>query len=232
VAPDAINGAIAEARRRLGISDRDVSSSVEHFAAVVRPVCDDWGLTAERWLDGGAGMPTLAVSSADGISGVLKISQPGALDAAVRVMRAAAGRGYVRVLAWDACRGALLTERLGKDLWTAAPTLVEQAQVVVPLLRDAWRVPSSRRVRPSVLHLRRMIFATLEHDAMNALICRVERRPAGKAVTALTLGRNSENVEVSRTHKASGSGGSCWTWLRSTPGMTGRTRFGCTATRP
>ena len=81
-APDAIKQAIAEARRRLGISDRDVSSSVEHFAAVVRPVCADWGLTAERWLDGGAGMPTLAVSSVDSTSGVLKISQPGALDAA------------------------------------------------------------------------------------------------------------------------------------------------------
>lgn len=141
MAPDAIEQAIAEARRRLGISDRDVSSSVEHFAAVVRPVCADWGLTAECWLDGGVGMPTLAVSSLDGTSGVLKISQPGALDAAVRVMRAAAGRGYVRVLAWDARCGALLTERLGRELWMEAPTLVEQAQVVVPLLRDAWRVP-------------------------------------------------------------------------------------------
>ncbi len=118
-----------------------MSSSVEHFAAVVRPVCDDWGLTTERWLGGGAGMPTLAVSSADNIPGVLKISQPGVLDAAVRVMRAAAGHGYVRILAWDAPRGALLTERLGEELWTAAPTLVEQSQVVIPLLRDAWRVP-------------------------------------------------------------------------------------------
>jgi streptomycin 6-kinase len=138
---DPIDAAIVEARRRLAISDRDVTSSVEHFAAMVRPVCHDWGLTAERWLDGGAGTPTLAVSSSDGTRGVLKISQPGALDGAVRVMRAASGRGYVRVLAWDATRGALLTERLGEGLWSAAPTLVEQAKVVVPVLQDAWRVP-------------------------------------------------------------------------------------------
>jgi streptomycin 6-kinase len=141
VAADPIDEAIVEARRRLAISDRDVSSTVDHFVAAVRPVCRVWGLTAERWLDGGAGTPPLAVATADGTPAVLKISGPGSLDTAVRVMQAASGRGYVRVLAWDATRGALLTERLGEGLWEAAPTLAEQAQVVVPLLRDAWSVP-------------------------------------------------------------------------------------------
>jgi streptomycin 6-kinase len=141
VAPDAIDEAIVEARRRCAISNRDVSSSVEHFVSVVRPVCRDWGLTAERWLEGGAGTPTLAVSAPDGTPGVLKVSEPGALYGPVRVLGAAAGRGYVRVLSWDATRGALLTERLGEWLWSAAPTIAEQAKVIVPVLRDAWAVP-------------------------------------------------------------------------------------------
>ena len=138
--PDAIEDAIAEAKRRLAISDRNVSASVEHFVGSVRAVCHDWRLTAERWLDGGVGTPTLAVTREDGTAGVLKIAEPGSLDTSARVMGAAHGHGYARVLAWDASRGALLTERLGHALWAEAPTVARQAQLIVPLLRDAWRV--------------------------------------------------------------------------------------------
>ncbi|HET7659682.1 MAG TPA: aminoglycoside phosphotransferase family protein [Oryzihumus sp.] len=140
MSPDAIDDAIAEARRRLAISDRNVGASVEHFSRSLRAVCHDWRLTAERWLDGGAGTPTLAVTREDGTAGVLKIAEPGRLDTAACVMRAADGRGYARVLAWDASRGALLTERLGHALWAEASTVAQQAELIVPLLRDAWRV--------------------------------------------------------------------------------------------
>ena len=142
--PDVIDDAIAEAVRRQSRSDRDVSASVEHFTRTVRSVCDQWELTAECWLDGGAGTPTLAVTGSDGTSGVLKIAEPGALDAAARVMESADGCGYARVLAWDAGRGALLTERLGSALWVEAPTLGTQGPVIVSLLQDAWRVPLDR----------------------------------------------------------------------------------------
>ena len=138
---DAIGGAIAEAERRRTTADRDMSASVEHFVTSVRTVCHDWGLTVESWLDGGAGTPPVAVKRTDGTSAVLKIDQPGALDIAARVMDAAGGRGYARVLSWDAFRGALLIERLGQDLRTEAATLDRQGQILVPLLRDAWCVP-------------------------------------------------------------------------------------------
>jgi streptomycin 6-kinase len=141
VARDPIDDAIAQARRRLAISDRDVSAAVEHFASAVRPVCSAWGLVAEGWLAGGAGTPTLAVTTADGTAGVLKIAEPGTLDTAARVMAAADGRGYARVLAWDAGRGALLTERLGHTLWVEAPTMAQQSAVIAGLLAQAWRVP-------------------------------------------------------------------------------------------
>jgi streptomycin 6-kinase len=144
VSQDVIEDALAESRRRGSISDRDVSAEIDHFDAVVRSVCDDWGLTAEHWFDGGVGPPPLAVTSEDGTPAVLKICSPGAADAAVRVMSAAEGDGYVRVLSWDAVRGALLTERLGRDLWSVESSLGAQARVVLPLLRDAWQVPLSR----------------------------------------------------------------------------------------
>jgi streptomycin 6-kinase len=104
-------------------------------------VCAHWDLTVERWFDGGAGTPTLAVARSDGTAGVLKVAQPGRLDVAARVMESAGGRGYARVLAWDAELGALLTERLGNDLWAEASTLDKQGPIVVDVLRDAWRVP-------------------------------------------------------------------------------------------
>jgi streptomycin 6-kinase len=140
---DPIDHAVTEAERRRSISDRDLSASVQHFGAVVRSACQEWGLTVERWLEGGAGTPPLAVRRADGSAAVLKIAEPGALDAAVRVLRAGGGHGYVRVLAWEADSGALLLERLGHDLRNESSTLGGQGQVLVPLLREAWRVPLS-----------------------------------------------------------------------------------------
>jgi streptomycin 6-kinase len=136
-----IDRAVAEAERRRSISDRDLSASVQHFSAALPSVCQEWGLTVERWLEGGAGMPPLAVRRDDGSAAVLKIAEPGALDAAVRVLRAAGGHGYARVLAWESERGALLLERLGHDLWTESSTLRGQGEILVPLLQDAWRVP-------------------------------------------------------------------------------------------
>lgn len=141
VAQDQIDDAVAEAERRRSISDRDLSASVQHFSAVVRSVCHEWALTVEGWLQGGANIPPLAVRLADGSAAVLKIAEPGDLDVAVRVLRAGDGHGYARVLGWEAGLGALLLERLGGDLWTEASTLNSQGQVLVPLLREAWRVP-------------------------------------------------------------------------------------------
>ena len=141
VAEDPIDDAITEAERRRDISDRDVTASVEHFRRVVRPVCQAWSLVVDGWLGGGSGIPPLTVRRAGGGAAVLKIAEPGSLDGQARVMTAAAGHAYARVLLWDADRGALLLERLGHDLWTEEPGLAGQARVLVPLLQDAWRVP-------------------------------------------------------------------------------------------
>ncbi|WP_406830685.1 aminoglycoside phosphotransferase family protein [Pedococcus sp. KACC 23699] len=136
-----IAGALAEARRRQQLSERDLTPAVTHFAATVGWVCDAWELSPRGWFDGGAAMPTLDVVRADGMPGVLKIALPGELDDAARVMIAAEGRGYARVMAWDDRAGALVSERLGTDLWTEQTGVVPQGTVVAPLLRDAWAVP-------------------------------------------------------------------------------------------
>ena len=106
VTQDQIDDAVAEAERPRSVSDRDLSASVQHFGAAVRAVCQEWGLTVERWLPGGAGTPPLVVRRADGSAAVLKFAEPGAMDRAVGVMRADDGLAYAEVLAWKADRGA------------------------------------------------------------------------------------------------------------------------------
>lgn len=139
--PDPVGEAMVEAHRRAAISDLDVSGPLTHFVATARSLCADWGLTATGWFSEGAGMPTLAVTQANGDGGVLKLAPAGALDVQARVMTAAHGRGYAVVLAWDAARGAILTERLGDSLAQHTPEVAAQGEAVVGALRRAWEVP-------------------------------------------------------------------------------------------
>ena len=133
--------AVSEARRRQALAQRDLGADVEHFAAHLHGVCETWGVTARGWFYGGAGMPTLDVVCPDSTAAVLKLDAPPALEAAAAVMQASGGHGYARVLAWDPAAGALLTERLGADLWSVHTGLVAQASVVTPLLLQAWQLP-------------------------------------------------------------------------------------------
>lgn len=136
-----IAAAVAEARRRQAISGRDLGGEVAHYEAGLADLCDAWVLNPTEWLGGGVNTPPLAVVTADGTPAVLKLQPPGVQDVAAAVVRAAAGDGYVRLLGWDAARGALLTERIGESLWEVRRDLAGQARVIVPLLRRAWRVP-------------------------------------------------------------------------------------------
>ncbi len=140
-----IESAIAEAFHRAAIADRDLEPDAAHYADVIAATCPRWQLTPLQWFAGGAGMPTLDVARADGSRAVLKIALPGTLDTAAAVM--AASDAYAAVLDWDQRVGALLVERLGEDLWQAAPGLADQGRIIVPLLARAWQVPRERGER-------------------------------------------------------------------------------------
>ncbi len=136
-----IADAVAEARRRAELAQHDID--ISHYQRTLPGICTDWRLQPIEWLPGGINPPPVRVLTDAGIEAVLKLQPAGELDVAAAVLRAADGDGYVRVLAWDAARGALLTERLGKDLWSAQSGLAGQIDVLAPLLRRAWVVPLS-----------------------------------------------------------------------------------------
>lgn len=133
--------AISAARERADRSDRDLAADLAHYTHALPRAVERWSLEPVSWFDGGAGMPTLAVTLPDGTGAVLKVARPPGLAAATRLLTAAGGRGYVRVLAADETLGTLLLERLGEDLWSHAADLATHAEVTVPLLRLAWEVP-------------------------------------------------------------------------------------------
>lgn len=131
--------ALAAARARVARSDRDLGPALAHYESALPAVLAAWDLRPTSVFPDGVGMPTLAVDRA-GTPAVLKLALPGELDRPIAVMGAADGRGYARVLDRDLGRGAVLLERLGDDLWSAAADLATHARVTVPLLQEAWQV--------------------------------------------------------------------------------------------
>jgi streptomycin 6-kinase len=100
-----------------------------------------WGLTLGQSLPGGSRSYVVRARTGDGLDAVLKLAVPDpALSEQVRMLRRARGCGYVRVLAADFERHAVLLEALGPAL-DRLP-LSPEAQIVAlwRTLRAAWRL--------------------------------------------------------------------------------------------
>ncbi|MFK5582871.1 aminoglycoside phosphotransferase family protein [Serinicoccus sp. LYQ131] len=111
------------------------------FPEVLARTVDRWGLVIERAHTDGVGLPVLEVRRGDEPA-VVKFDDAGTdLPQQVRVMSAAQGRGYARVLDHADDLGAALLERLGLSLAQATPDGVEQVDVLVGLLEQAWELP-------------------------------------------------------------------------------------------
>lgn len=136
---DPLGAALAEMARRAERSDRDLGPLQRHVEQTLPEICRRWNLRPRHVFGSGAGSPVLAVDSPSG-PGVLKVDLPGSLDRPVATMRGAP-EGYAIVLDWDRAAGALLTERLGTDLWSEQDTLLGQIEVIAPLLSAVWQQP-------------------------------------------------------------------------------------------
>lgn len=101
-----------------------------------------WSLLLDETLPGGSRSYLRRATTADGERAVLKLAYPEPiLETQIATLAAARGRGYVRLLAHDTRRGALLLESLGPPIGetddvTAVLTLTADT------LMQAWQVPS------------------------------------------------------------------------------------------
>lgn len=101
-----------------------------------------WSLEIGAVLEGGSEAMVLAVTLAGGTAAILKLAPPSeAWEASLRVLLAAEGRGYVRVLAHDLARGALLMPRLGLRLTQSGLSADAQARCLCETLQLAWCDP-------------------------------------------------------------------------------------------
>lgn len=113
---------------------------------LVAALVEDWGITVGQQLLGGTSSYVTRVRTAAGQPAVLKIAVPGAdFERQVDTLLAAAGRGYVRVLASDAARRALLLEALGVPLGHSGLGPHQQLSILAALVPASWELPTSGR---------------------------------------------------------------------------------------
>lgn len=115
---------------------------VADLPRVVAELEEAWGITTGETLEGGSAAYVARVRTRGGEEAVLKIALPSEdVGAQIRTLAEADGRGYVRLLASDVARRAMLQEALGSSLEVLRPPPEEALAILGALLREAWKVP-------------------------------------------------------------------------------------------
>lgn len=101
-----------------------------------------WAITVGPALSGGTTSFVARARTADGRGAVLKIAMPGPefVDQ-LRTLAAARGHGYVRVLAHDVSRHAMLQEALGPSMLDLTMSAEQKMSALCQTLAEAWTVP-------------------------------------------------------------------------------------------
>ncbi len=107
---------------------------------IVAGLAAEWNLTLGLQRPGGTASVVVEVTTRDGLEAVLKVAVPGLdpTNAAYRVLCAASGRGYVRVLRGDIAREAMLLERLGAQLAEHDLSANTKIETICASLLRAW----------------------------------------------------------------------------------------------
>ncbi|MGW5865251.1 aminoglycoside phosphotransferase family protein [Streptomyces sp. NPDC055239] len=114
------------------------------LASVINDLERRWSIDVDvgRPLLGGTSSYVVRARTGDGGEAVLKLSLPSPDFASqVRTLRLAEGQGYVRLLACDLKRHAMLQEALGPSMDRLGLAPREQIETLCAMLRRAWRVP-------------------------------------------------------------------------------------------
>ena len=117
--------------------------------SVIAELERDWSITVEHELPGGSGSYVARARTAGGDQVVIKIAVLAeGLAEQVATLRRANGEGYVRVLAADLDRQAMLLESLGASIQQSTLSPTEQLRCIADTLRLAWQDPGGSRPAP------------------------------------------------------------------------------------
>lgn len=102
----------------------------------------DWSITVGRVYGDATEAFVAEAVTRDGGRAVLKVLVPRAGDAAayeMTVLRLADGVGCVRLLRYDAARGAMLLERLGRSLSQLGLSIGDRHEILCSVAQQVWR---------------------------------------------------------------------------------------------
>lgn len=103
-----------------------------------------WGVAVGATFPAGTEAFAAEAMLVDGTPVAIKIPVPGSTKEGreARVLEAAEGRGYAKLLRHDPASGALLLERLGPQLAQLNLTMEAQIEIICATLRNTWTMPS------------------------------------------------------------------------------------------
>ncbi|MDQ1519512.1 MAG: streptomycin 6-kinase, partial [Actinomycetota bacterium] len=139
---------VPEAVRRKAIAEGAACTRwLADLGPLITQLERDWDLTVGATLDGGTAALVAEAVRDDGTAAVIKLAMPAVLDGRdaleneVRTLLLADGRRCVRVLEYDAERGAVLLERLGRQLAQLELPVSTQMEIICSALEEVWAVP-------------------------------------------------------------------------------------------
>ena len=134
-------------RRKARFEGPECGRWLDDLGDLITDLEREWDITVGETLTGGTASVVTAATRADGSPAVVKLVMPcehdgrSSLVKEVRVLRLADGRGCVRAFAYDEPRGAVLLERLGRQLHELDLPSRRQMEVICSVLTDLWSVP-------------------------------------------------------------------------------------------
>ena len=141
----------------------------------------EWSLTLGRALPGGSSSYVVRARTAGGADVVVKVCLPDeGLAAQAATLRRADGRGYARLLAFDAGRAALLLEALGPSLQSSPVGVEDQLRLLADTLALAWQpLPAEAAVVDKAAQLHTLVGRLWQEQQQD--------RPCPEAVVAQAL---------------------------------------------
>lgn len=151
-------------RRKAAKDGDDGAAWTTGLPDVLDELARSWSLQIGAQIPGGTASLTVRVRTANGTPAVLKLAVPDpAFAGQRRTLIAARGRGYVRLLAHDERRHAVLLESLGPSVDRCGLAPENQLAALADTLREAWTIP--RPVGPGAIAIdKARVLATLVTD--------------------------------------------------------------------
>jgi streptomycin 6-kinase len=212
-------------RRKAAVEGAECLQWLDGLGDLIQQLEREWRIDVGASFSGGTASFVARATMEDGTPAVIKLAMPAALDGRealgleARALRAAAGRGCVRLMNYDPKRGAVLLERLGRQVADLNLPLMTQLTIIYETLRHVWASPADRAL-PSGADKARWVasFIATTWDQLD--------RPCAELVVdhAIELAcRRAEAFDPDRSVLVHGDA-HCWNTLED-PGAPGRFRF-------